>query len=134
MMNKKGDTNIALILLGIVAIIAVVGLILLMTRPVDAYVEPRAYQQPLLHVGELNWNNLVAFASTNNAAQECAQLDTAQGGFRDLLNGEQPNCVAVPQHAVPQQWQFYWQTTAQGGAAVACFTSFAQSQPVVCRR
>lgn len=129
---KRGQQNIALVLLGIVAIIAIIGLILLVARPTGAYVNPMNVPPGIIQTQELNWDNLVGFAGNMDDAAWCAQNDDA---FRGALRGTTPDCYAVTEQYVPASLFPLYFTAAFGqNFAVACFTSFPQDQGIVCTR
>lgn len=129
---KRGQHTIGLVLLGIVAIIALIGLVLLISRPSSAYV-PRTASPLIISTQTLNWYTLVGFMHNSDNLGWCVQQSVSGGGFKEALNGETPNCLTVASQSVPDAvYPLYTQASKGQGFATACFTSFNQPQPRVC--
>ncbi len=129
---KRGQHAIGLVLLGIVAIIAIIGLVLLISRPSSAYV-PRPASPLIISTQTLNWYTLVGFTHNSGNLGWCMQQSVSNGGFKEALNGETPNCLTVSSQIVPEDvYPLFTQASQGQGFATACFTSFNQAQPRVC--
>ena len=115
-MNKRGQTNIALVLLGIVAIVALIGLILLMKKTPTGAV----YGGQILWSGPLNWNNVLGFTPNLESAESwCPYHTIEEGGFLDAvqLQGKgNYRCYAVPPESVPAEYWNYFKHRP-----IACF-------------
>ncbi len=137
---KRGQQSIALVLLGIVAIIAIIGLILLMKKtPSGEFVNPYNVKPFALNTERLNWDNLFAFATTlDDAKGWCSQRTVAEGGFREIAQGGQFDCYPVQATIIPQQYRFYYNTLKDMNPRippVACFTTEkpeGYNYPLVC--
>jgi len=125
---KKAQQSIAIVLLGIVALIAIVGLIILMSKPTGASIDPRTYTAPLVQTQSFNWNSLVGFTASNDKVAQCAA-----GQWSQTLNGQQPACYAVTQDYVPSYLgALYVHASGEQGFAVACFAQTQVRTPTVC--
>lgn len=113
---KKGQTNIALVLLGIVAIIALIGLILLAKKTPTGAV----YGGQILGNGPLNWANVFGFTPNLESAESwCPYHTIDEGGFLDVLQlwgDSNYRCFAVPPESVPAIYLEYFQRRP-----IACF-------------
>ena len=135
-MKTKGQLSISLVLLGIVAIIAVIGLVLLMKTPSGAYYNP-SYDKPYVLVsGPLNWDSLFAFAATFEDAEGwCPNHRIDEGGFLDILQRvgkKQFRCYVVPPDQVPPEYRPYYQQiygVKPYIAPVACFLGSGAVRP-----
>lgn len=134
---RKGQQSIALVLLGIVAIIAVIGLILLVKKtPSGSYYNP-SYDKPyVLESGPLNWENLFAIAATlEDAEMWCPYHKIEEGGFLDVLQrvgSKQFRCYVVPPDVVPEEYRPYYQQiygVKPYIAPVACFLGSGRTRP-----
>lgn len=136
-MKTKRQLSVALVLLGVVAIIAVIGLILLIKKtPSGSYYNP-SYDKPYVLVsGPLNWDTLFAFAATFEDAEGwCPNHSIAEGGFLDVLQragNKQFRCYVVPPKEVPPEYRPYYQdiyATKPNIAPVACFLGSGAVRP-----
>ncbi len=120
-MVKKAQQNIALVLLGLVAIIALIGLVMLMKKtPSGAYYNPYYDKPYILESGPLSWENVFGFAPNLEAAESwCPYHTIEEGGFLDVLQlwGKgNYRCFAVPPESVPESyWNYYFHRP------IACF-------------
>ncbi|HLF54709.1 MAG TPA: hypothetical protein VI612_03240 [Candidatus Nanoarchaeia archaeon] len=133
---KKGQQSIALVLLGVVAIIAIIGLILLMKKTPSGY-QVYNYDKPyILESGPLNWENLFAFAASFEDAEGwCPNHRISEGGFLDILQrtgNKQYRCYVVPPDKVPPQYRPFYQevySIKPRIAPVACFLGSGMTRP-----
>lgn len=129
---KRGQHTIGLVLLGIVAIIALIGLVLLISQPSSAYV-PRPASPLVINTQTLNWYKLVGFMPNQDSLTYCSQQSVANGGWKEALGGETPMCLTLSAQSVSGDlYPLFSQASKGYGYATACFTSFNQAQPRVC--
>ncbi len=106
-MHKRGQTNIALILLGIVAIVALIGLILLVKKTPTGSV----YGGQILWSGPLNWNKVFGWMPNFESESWCMYHTIEEGGFNDVLQlvgDSNYRCYAVPPESVPGMYTEYY--------------------------
>jgi hypothetical protein len=103
---KRGQTNIALVLLGIVAIVALIGLILLVKKTPTGAV----YGGQVLWSGPLKWENVFGWMPNFESESWCKYNKIADGGFLDVLQQQGEGnyrCYAVPPESVPHLYRTY---------------------------
>lgn len=131
---KKGQTNIALVLLGIVAIVALIGLILLVKKTPTGAV----YGGQILWSGPLRWENIFGWMPNWESKGWCMYTGYTNGGFNGVLQREGEGfyrCYAVPPESVPDIYKSYNERYP-----IACFAEgdfnppeeVRQHIPIVC--
>jgi hypothetical protein len=115
---KRGNQSIALVLLGMVALIALVGMLLMLKKtPSGNYYDPY-YDKPYVMVnGPLNWDNLLGFAPSLETAESwCPQHTISEGGFLDVLQmtGKgQFRCYVPSPEAIPPEFRPYYKSALE---------------------
>ncbi len=135
---NKAQVKLGLTLLGIIAIVALSGLMLLVAKSPSGHVSyVYTTQKPTVLVsGPLNWDNLFALANSLEAAESwCPYNSIKDGGFLDVLQktGDEPfNCYVVPVESVPEEYRFKYSGITRdypNVPPVACFLGSGLKRP-----
>lgn len=141
--------RLGLVLLGIIAIIAVIGLILLMSNATSGAVSYKSIgiigPKPYIGTGGYNWDrDLVGFMPERGVASWCASTLKKDGGFQDVGQRQgikDYSCFVIDRLSLPPRlWPYFDQVSytyaAQRGIRVmACFASGMRTpppEPIVC--